>query len=160
MIRAATEVWGASPGLERSRSLAVNMAIVQQPRAHVRVHMMLWHLADRWGYVCPEGTMLPLRLTHDVLANLVAARRPTVSSALAQLTRSGLVRPGRNGWLLLGHGPEELVELQQLSTRGEPLAPPAPGTATAPAESDPRGLGLPAGQDPAPLSHSGGSALR
>lgn len=34
------------------------------------------------------------------------------------------------------------------------------GTATAPAESDPRGLGLPAGQDPAPLSHSGGSAPR
>lgn len=103
--------------LERSRSLAVNMAIVQQPRASVRVHMMLWHLADRWGYVCPEGTMLPLPLTHDVLADLIAARRPTVSSALAELTRSGLVRPGRKGWLLLGHGPEELVELQPPALR-------------------------------------------
>ena len=91
--------------VERSRSLAVNMAIVQQSRTHIRVHLMLWHLADRWGYVSPEGTILPLRLTHDVLADLVAARRPTVSSALAFLARSGVVRPTGKGWLLLGRPP-------------------------------------------------------
>jgi CRP-like cAMP-binding protein len=94
--------------VERSRSLAMNMAIVQQSRVHVRVHLMLWHLAGRWGYVSPEGTILPLRLTHDVLADLVAARRPTVSSALSHLARSGLVRPAGKGWLLLGQRPEEL----------------------------------------------------
>jgi CRP/FNR family transcriptional regulator, cyclic AMP receptor protein len=93
---------------ERSRSLAMNMAIVQQSRTHIRVHLMLWHLADRWGYMSPEGTILPLRLTHDVLADLVAARRPTVSSALSHLVRSGLVRPAGKGWLLLGQPPEEL----------------------------------------------------
>lgn len=94
--------------VERSRSLAMNMAIVQQSRAHIRVHLMLWHLADRWGYASPEGTILPLRLTHDVLADLVAARRPTVSSALSHLARSGLVRRAGKGWLLLGHPPERL----------------------------------------------------
>jgi CRP/FNR family transcriptional regulator, cyclic AMP receptor protein len=67
--------------------------------------MVLWHLADRWGYVRPEGTILPLRLTHDVLADLVAAQRPTVSSALSQLTTNELVRLGREGWLLLGQPP-------------------------------------------------------
>jgi CRP/FNR family cyclic AMP-dependent transcriptional regulator len=91
--------------VERSRSLAMNMAIVQQSRTHIRMHLMLWHLADRWGYVSPEGTILPLRLTHDVLADLVAARRPTVSSALSHLARSGLVRPAGKGWLLLGPPP-------------------------------------------------------
>jgi CRP/FNR family cyclic AMP-dependent transcriptional regulator len=94
--------------VERSRSLAMNMAIVQQSRTHIRIHLMLWHLADRWGYVSPEGTILPLRLTHDVLADLVAARRPTVSSALSHLARCGLVRPAGKGWLLLGQPPEEL----------------------------------------------------
>jgi CRP/FNR family transcriptional regulator, cyclic AMP receptor protein len=94
--------------VERSRSLAINMAIVQQSRAHIRVHLMLWHLADRWGYVSPGGTILPLHLTHDVLADLVAARRPTVSSALSHLARCGLVRPAGKGWLLLGRPPEEL----------------------------------------------------
>jgi CRP-like cAMP-binding protein len=84
------------------------MAIVQQARTHIRIHLMLWHLADRWGYVSPEGTILPLRLTHEVLADLVAARRPTVSSALSHLVRSGLVRPAAKGWLLLGPRPERL----------------------------------------------------
>jgi CRP/FNR family transcriptional regulator, cyclic AMP receptor protein len=94
--------------VERSRTLATNMAIVQQSRAHIRVHLMLWNLADRWGYLSPEGTILPLRLTHDVLADLVAARRPTVSSALSHLASSGLVRPAGKGWLLMGEPPETL----------------------------------------------------
>jgi CRP/FNR family cyclic AMP-dependent transcriptional regulator len=58
----------------------MNLAIVQQARVRIRVHMLFWHLASRWGYVGPEGTILPLPLTHDVLAQLVAARRPTVST--------------------------------------------------------------------------------
>lgn len=112
--------------LERSRNLAINMAIVQQPRVHIRVHMLLWHLANRWSYAVPEGILLPLRLTHDVLADLVAARRPTVSTALAHLGKSGLVRPGSDGWLLAGRPPGELLELQDRQPgRGERLVPPA-----------------------------------
>ena len=71
--------------LERSRNLAVNMAIVHQPRVDVRLHMLLWQLADRWGRVRSDGVRLPLQLTHAVLADLVAARRPTVTSALSEL---------------------------------------------------------------------------
>jgi CRP/FNR family cyclic AMP-dependent transcriptional regulator len=104
--------------LERSRRLATNMAIVHQARVHVRLHMLLWHLADRWGHVRPEGTILPLRLTHDVLAELVAAQRPTVSSALSQLAANELVQPGREGWLLSGQPPGELLKLQELSAAG------------------------------------------
>jgi CRP/FNR family cyclic AMP-dependent transcriptional regulator len=35
--------------LERSRNLAVNMAIVHQPRVDFRLQMLFWHLADRRG---------------------------------------------------------------------------------------------------------------
>jgi CRP/FNR family transcriptional regulator, cyclic AMP receptor protein len=104
--------------LERARRLATNMAIVHQARVHVRLHMMLWHLADRWGYVRPEGTVLPLRLTQDVLADLVAAQRPTVSSALSQLATDELVRQESEGWLLSGQPPGELLRLQELSAPG------------------------------------------
>ena len=104
--------------LERSRTLAVNMAIVQQPRVQVRVYLLLWHLADRWGCAGSEGTVLPLRLTHDVLADLVAARRPTVSKALSQLAKAGLVRPDSPGWLLLGERPVGPFERQRLPARG------------------------------------------
>lgn len=96
--------------VERSRTLAINMAIVGHARVHVRIHMLLWHFADRWGYARPEGTMLPLPLTHDVLAELVAARRPTVSTALARLANSELVYAKKEGWLLSGEPPGALPE--------------------------------------------------
>lgn len=97
--------------LERSRNLAANMAIVQHPRVDTRLHMLLWHLADRWGRVRRDGTLVSLDLTHSVLAYLVAARRPTVSTALAELSERGLVRAESNGWLLSGEPPGELLEL-------------------------------------------------
>ncbi|MGH2859836.1 MAG: helix-turn-helix domain-containing protein [Solirubrobacteraceae bacterium] len=100
--------------LERSRNLAVNMAIVHQARVNVRLHMLFWHLADRWGRVRSEGVALPLRLTHAVLADLVAARRPTVTSALSELSRQGLVVSRGSGWLLSGEPPGELLEIQEV----------------------------------------------
>lgn len=94
--------------LRRSRHLAVNIAIVHQPRVDMRLHMLLWHLADRWGTVRPDGVILPVRLTHAILAELIAARRPTVSAALGSLERSGSVSRMREGWLLRGSPPGEL----------------------------------------------------
>jgi CRP/FNR family transcriptional regulator, cyclic AMP receptor protein len=96
--------------VSRCRNLAVNMAIVHQARVDVRLHMLFWHLAGRWGRVRSDGTILPVRLTHTVLADLVAARRPTVTSALSELTRQGVVRLLDNGWLLTGEPPGELLE--------------------------------------------------
>ena len=71
--------------IQRSKNLSVNMAIVHQARVDVRLHMLLWHLAARWGRVRSDGTVLRLRLTHALLADLVAARRPTVTTALSEL---------------------------------------------------------------------------
>jgi hypothetical protein len=97
--------------VERSRTMAVNMAIIHQARVNVRLLMLLWHLADRWGRVRSEGVVLPLHLTHSVLADLVAARRPTVTSSLTALARQGLLQPQTQGWLLMGEPPGELLEL-------------------------------------------------
>ncbi|HTU27813.1 MAG TPA: Crp/Fnr family transcriptional regulator [Solirubrobacteraceae bacterium] len=93
----------------RSRQIAVNMAIVHQARVDVRLHMLLWHLAGRWGRVRADGVLVPLRLTHAILAELVAARRPTVTSALTELGREGLVQSVQEGWLLSGDPPGELA---------------------------------------------------
>jgi hypothetical protein len=99
----------------RCRQLAVNMAIVHQARVDVRLHMLLWHLAGRWGRVRSDGTVLPMRLTHALLADLVAARRPTVTSALSELSRRGLVRYLEDGWLLIGEPPGELLGLSGMT---------------------------------------------
>lgn len=96
--------------INRSRNLGVVMAIVHQPRVDVRLRSLFWHLAGRWGQVRADGVLLPLRLTHAALADMIAARRPTVSSALAELTRRGLVEPAPEGWLLHEAPPWELAE--------------------------------------------------
>jgi hypothetical protein len=100
--------------LERSRSFAINMAIIHQSRVTTRLLMLLWHLADRWGRVRSDGVVLPLHLTHSVLADLVAARRPTVTSALSELARQDLITPRDRGWLLHGEPPGELLKIQAI----------------------------------------------
>lgn len=106
--------------IERSRHLAVNMAIVHQARVDVRLYMLFWHLAARWGRVRSDGTILPFRLTHAVLADLVAARRPTVTSALSDLSRRGVIRFVDDGWLLRGEPPGELLDLDPVAIDPRP----------------------------------------
>jgi CRP/FNR family transcriptional regulator, cyclic AMP receptor protein len=81
----------------------------------VRLHMLLGHLASRWGRVRGDGVTVPIRLTHTVLADLVAARRPTVTTALRDLSKRGAVRPVDEGWLLAGKPPGEFVRISHSS---------------------------------------------
>lgn len=94
--------------MHRSRSLAVQMAIAHYPTIDRRLRLLFWHFADRWGRVTPDGILMRLRLTHQLLADVVAARRPSVSTALAKLSREELVVHRRDGWLLLGDPPVEM----------------------------------------------------
>ena len=92
--------------LRRTRDLVVLLAIAGMPRLDARLLAALWHLADRWGHVGHDGTLLPLRLTHETLAGLVGAQRPSVTTALRALERRGaLRRDAGGGWLLLGDPP-------------------------------------------------------
>jgi CRP/FNR family transcriptional regulator, cyclic AMP receptor protein len=97
--------------IERARNLGTMTAIVHQTRIEVRLHMLFWHLADRWGRVRPDGVLVPVRLTHEMLAELVSARRPTVTTGLAELARRNLVHREGIGWLLSGEPPGELLRL-------------------------------------------------
>ena len=115
---------------QRSRHVAVNMAIVQQPRIDVRLHMLFWELADRFGRVRQDGVHVPIALTHATLADLVAARRPTVTKALGELAeRAAVVWTGED-WLLPGDPPAELEEVGSISvSAGDPGDPPQRGVA-------------------------------
>jgi CRP-like cAMP-binding protein len=71
--------------------------------------LTLWHLAERWGKVRPDGVALPLPLSHERLANLVGAHRPTVTTAMGDLARSGAISRGEDHvWMLHGSPPDEL----------------------------------------------------
>jgi CRP/FNR family cyclic AMP-dependent transcriptional regulator len=108
--------------LMRSRYLAILTAIISQRRIETRLTMLFWHLADRFGQVHGEWVEIPIPLTHSVLSELVAARRPSVSTALSALQERGaIVREGR-GWRLHGTIPPDLLRLSELGQETEPRA--------------------------------------
>jgi hypothetical protein len=81
--------------------VARQLVLAQWSSADDRLVATFRILADRWGVVTPDGIALPAFLTHSVLAPLVGARRPSVTTALKRLTASGAVRRGADGrWLV------------------------------------------------------------
>jgi CRP/FNR family cyclic AMP-dependent transcriptional regulator len=92
----------------RTANLNVQRAIAAQPRLEVRLALMLWHLAARWGKVERGGVRLPLPLTHQLLGRLVGAERPSVSHALARLATAGLVTGHGDEWHLHGRPQDHL----------------------------------------------------
>lgn len=84
----------------RSRHLALELAILQERRVEDRLRTLFWLLADRWGYVTRDTVRLEAPLTHALLAELVAARRPSVTTALGSLAGTGEVTRDGSDWIL------------------------------------------------------------
>lgn len=100
--------------IERAHMLAFNVAIHCLHHVGVRLLVLMWHLADRFGKVMPEGTVVPVALTHRDLAELVGAQRPSVSLALGELEQhEQLKRRKDRSWLLLGDPPQELRDVRR-----------------------------------------------
>jgi CRP/FNR family cyclic AMP-dependent transcriptional regulator len=102
---------------QRSRALAIQLAIAHTRQAETRLLILFWQLADRWGRVTPEGVVLPLPLTHELLGQLVCLHRPTTSTALQRLVNAGrIARRADRGWMLFGRPPAYGEDLAELST--------------------------------------------
>jgi hypothetical protein len=104
--------------MQRTHWLGFHLAVCGLRRVDDRLLLVLWHFADRWGTVTPEGVRLDRRLTHEVLAAVTGARRPSVSTSLKRLIESGRIesRP-RSHWLLLGQAPAELQRVHEEARR-------------------------------------------
>lgn len=88
---------------ERANRVALGQAISQLNGVDGRVLALFWHLAERWGRMTSKGVMMPLALPHRIIAQLVGARRPTVSTAIARLVEQGAIERRSGGtWLLHG----------------------------------------------------------
>ena len=87
---------------QRAHRLAISQAISRLTGVDRRLLALFWHLAERWGKVVPGGVTVTLPVPHRLIAELVGARRPTVSTALGALAeRELLTRDGRT-WRLSG----------------------------------------------------------
>ncbi len=90
----------------RARNLAVHWAIANTVGLETRILMLFRHLAERWGKVTPAGVAVPLTITHQMVADLVGARRPSATTAIVRLAERGqLCRTPKGGWLLEGTVP-------------------------------------------------------
>jgi CRP-like cAMP-binding protein len=101
----------------RSAELDMLRAISSQPRLEVRLVLLLWHLAGRWGRVEPSGFRLCLPLTHRLLGQLVAAERPSISHALRRLSEAGIVTGSAGDWHLQGSLDDHLELLIERTAR-------------------------------------------
>ncbi len=97
--------------IARSRRLSLQSAINGLTRTEERVELTLWQLASRFGRVTPGGYKLSLRLTHSQLAEIVAAQRPSVTTALVRLEQAGRLKRNHDGWILPGGPPPMLAPL-------------------------------------------------
>lgn len=92
----------------RARLLSFRLAILELRHVDLRVLLLLWHLADRWGQVGGEGIRLNLDLTHDLIGRMVGAHRTSVTVALQKLADEGRIARAGRRWVLLGDPPHEL----------------------------------------------------
>jgi hypothetical protein len=105
----------------RNRRLCYQLAVNASPRIEDRILYTLWALASRWGRVTERGTVLNLRLTHEQLAELTSAQRPSVSTALGKLRERGRITYSRGSFVLCGDVPGEVqAPEKQVALAGDP----------------------------------------
>jgi CRP/FNR family cyclic AMP-dependent transcriptional regulator len=104
----------------RTADLDAVRAISCQPRLAVRLVLLFWHLAGRWGRVESAGIRLSLPLTHRLLGQLVSAERPSVTHALTRLAEARLVTGTPGDWHLHGRLDEHLESLIERTAHLEP----------------------------------------
>ena len=100
----------------RTRRMVLQACILSRSRVDERLELMLWRLGEQFGSMTREGLLVRLPFTHLQLAEMIAARRSTVTMAVSRLVAEDrLRRPGRNQWLL----PHS--ELTRMTTLGTEL---------------------------------------
>jgi CRP/FNR family transcriptional regulator, cyclic AMP receptor protein len=117
------EISGVGPELavratQRARSLAIQSAVARLRGVSSRLLITLWHFAERWADPAETLVVVPTPLTHELLSDLVAAERASVSRALGSLVRAGAVSRRADGlWILHGTPPASLADLDLLQGR-------------------------------------------
>jgi DNA-binding transcriptional ArsR family regulator len=102
------EVAGAL--LERAGRLGQRLALrgaIETLSVDARLLATFWLWASQWATVAGHGVVLRVPLSHERIARLIHARRPTVTSALGRLRGAGVISQRKDGsWLLRAPQPD------------------------------------------------------
>jgi CRP-like cAMP-binding protein len=91
---------------QQTHRASMHLAMMHLPRVEDRVMALFSDLAERYGRVTPQGVLIELRLTHEIIGALVGSRRPTVSLALRTLASQGMLERRTDGWWMLTRSSE------------------------------------------------------
>lgn len=110
--------------LRRARSVAYIMAISHHTRVDDKLLVTLWHLASSFGRVTSEGVVIPFRLTHEVLGEIIGAQRPSVTTAIGRLQDTAQIKraPG-GGYVMLADPADWVRSAKRAITSASPLTP-------------------------------------
>jgi hypothetical protein len=109
-----TTALGSSPELNvalsgrlvrRARELVYLAALSHLVKVHERLLGTLWHLAERWGRVTSRGVVVALPFTHEILAEVVGAQRPSLTTGITTLEQRGLITREDGHYVLHGEPP-------------------------------------------------------
>jgi hypothetical protein len=89
-------------GVARAKALALHQTMRSLKHVEARLLVQFWQLAERWGHVDRDGIAVSLPLTHELLAKLVGAARPSVTTALGRLAERELLQRTGDVWRLSG----------------------------------------------------------
>ncbi len=86
---------------DQAHRASIQLAMLHLPRAEDRILAVFAELGDRFGRVSPDGIMIDLPLSHELIGRLTACRRPTATIALQLLDDQGLLtRLAAGSWKL------------------------------------------------------------
>jgi CRP/FNR family cyclic AMP-dependent transcriptional regulator len=86
---------------EQTHRASVHLASLHLSRAEDRILALFGELGDRFGRVSPDGILIRLPLSHELIGRLTGSRRPTASLALQHLHGQGLLtRLADKSWKL------------------------------------------------------------
>jgi CRP/FNR family transcriptional regulator, cyclic AMP receptor protein len=75
----------------RARWLTARLAVSQQIHIRDRILCLFSRLAIRWGTTVADGAIVPIPVTHEQIAGLIGAQRPSVTIAAGELSSEGLL---------------------------------------------------------------------
>ncbi len=94
--------------IARMQKLEEFLQIYQIRCTETRLWVAFQWLAQRFGRSTTQGWLLPLRLTHQELAELIGSTRVTVTRLLQHLQQQGYLKRYGNQWLITAQEPNKL----------------------------------------------------
>jgi CRP/FNR family transcriptional regulator len=93
---------------DRCRDAWAQIEVLTFHNADARIRTAFYHLTKKRGVKTPEGTKIPMKLTHREIADIVGISRETATRVLSHLQEEGLIKVETRHFVI--KDPDRLVD--------------------------------------------------